>query len=147
VIWTLKVSLESNVTPRYLSCLVQGMYSLNNLTGLTEPRRWVRRLENKVTVDFWVIAGGTNRLLSFDATRTAWKTTRPTVLLLRVYLLPQYHFHQADKEIFTRHAVEIGIAALIYIPSFMKTGSDIRKLIGSIRHSMAIVSAYFNFFK
>jgi hypothetical protein len=34
-----------------------------------------------------------------------------------------------------KYAVEISSGAIIYIPSFMKTGSDIRKLIGVIsRH-------------
>jgi hypothetical protein len=53
--WDLKESLESRMTPRYLGSLVQGIFSLKSLTGLTEPRRWLRRLENSVTVDLWVL--------------------------------------------------------------------------------------------
>jgi hypothetical protein len=35
------------------------------------------------------VLGRTNRLLSFDTTRTAQKTTRPTIRSLLVYLLPR----------------------------------------------------------
>jgi hypothetical protein len=42
------------------------------------------------------VLGRTNRLVSFDTTRTAWKTTRPTVLiLLRMYLLLRQRFYRA----------------------------------------------------
>jgi hypothetical protein len=33
------------------------------------------------------------------------------------------------------HAVEMGSGAMIYIPSFLKTGSDIEKLIGQIHRA------------
>jgi hypothetical protein len=38
----------------------------------------------------------TNRLLPFDTTRTAWKPTRPKILiLLGVYSLPRQRFYEA----------------------------------------------------
>jgi hypothetical protein len=49
-----------------------------------------------------------------------------------------------------KYAVEMGSGAVIYIPSFIKIGSGVRKLIGGIhRHtdSMVIAQAYFNFLK
>jgi hypothetical protein len=49
-----------------------------------------------------------------------------------------------------KYAVEMGSVARIYVPSFIKIGSDIRKLIGGIhRHtgSMEILKAYFYFVK
>jgi hypothetical protein len=49
-----------------------------------------------------------------------------------------------------KYRVEIGSGALINIPSFIKTGSGIQKLIGGIhRHtdSMEIAYAYFHFSK
>jgi hypothetical protein len=36
-----------------------------------------------------IISRRTNRLFSFDTARSALKTTRPTILLLRVYSLPR----------------------------------------------------------
>jgi hypothetical protein len=49
-----------------------------------------------------------------------------------------------------KFAVEMGSSAMIYIPSFMKIGSVIRKLISGIHRytdSMVISQAYFYFFK
>jgi hypothetical protein len=37
-----------------------------------------------------------------------------------------------------KYAVEKGPDAMIYIPSFINTGSGIRKLMGGYRHSMLI---------
>jgi hypothetical protein len=50
---------------------------------------------------------------------------------------------------FMEHATEMGTCAMIWIPSFIKTGSDIQKLMGGIhRHteSMVISQATFIFF-
>jgi hypothetical protein len=49
-----------------------------------------------------------------------------------------------------KDAVEMGSGAMVYIPSFIKIGSGIRKLIGGIlRHtdSIQIAYAYFYFSK
>jgi hypothetical protein len=49
-----------------------------------------------------------------------------------------------------KYTVEMGSVAMIYIPSFIKIGSGIQRLMGRIhRHtdSMEITSAYFHFFK
>jgi hypothetical protein len=49
-----------------------------------------------------------------------------------------------------KYGVETGSGALIHIPSFIKTGSGIQKLIrGTYRHkdSMEIAYAYFHFSK
>jgi hypothetical protein len=55
-----------------------------------------------------------------------------------------------------KYAVKMGSGAMIYIPSFMKIGSGIQKLIGGIQRytdiqthteSMEIAYAYFHFFK
>jgi hypothetical protein len=50
---------------------------------------------------------------------------------------------------FMKHAVEMDLCAMIYIPGFIKTGSGIQKLIRGIhRHteSMVISQAYFSLF-
>jgi hypothetical protein len=87
--------------------------------------------------------GGTNRLLSFDTNgpleNYSHNSSVTCVFVASVLFLLSRH--KDWLAIFTRHAVEIGIAA------FMKTGSDIQKFVGSVRHNMAIVSADFNFFK
>jgi hypothetical protein len=76
------------VTPRYLGSLVRGMLSLNNLTGFTGPQRWVRRLENKVTVDFWVLiwilhfrSHGSRRAIAVFSFLTA-RSTLPDLTLI-----------------------------------------------------------------
>jgi hypothetical protein len=121
-------------------------------------------------------SGRTNRLLSFNMTRTAKKTRPPTILrfrgnvfteflpsnnsgmhrqthrhtrrtillLLRVFfvtgtcLSSRYlatkgwiHYRHTDwLEGFMKYAAEMSSGAMIYIPSFIKIGSGIRKLIG-----------------
>jgi hypothetical protein len=46
-----------------------------------------------------------------------------------------------------KYAVEMGSGAMIYIPSYMKTGSGIQNLLaGDIRTTQMISQAYFNFF-
>jgi hypothetical protein len=44
-----------------------------------------------------------------------------------------------------KYAVEMGSDAMIYIPSFIKIGLGIQKLIGGI-HSVVISQAYIYFF-
>jgi hypothetical protein len=49
-----------------------------------------------------------------------------------------------------KYSVKMDSGDMIYIPSFIKTGSGIQKLIGGINrhtHSMVISYAYFHFFK
>jgi hypothetical protein len=49
---------------------------------------------------------------------------------------------QTDGRDFMKHAVEMGSGAMIYIPSFIKTGSGIQKLIGGIhRHTDSMETA------
>jgi hypothetical protein len=81
----------------------------------------------------------TNHQVSSDTTRAAYKTTRPTIiLLLRVHSLPRERFYRGgytDRhtdwwEGFTKYAVEMGSGVMTYIPSFMNTGSAIQKLMG-----------------
>jgi hypothetical protein len=49
-----------------------------------------------------------------------------------------------------KYAIEMGSGAMIYMPSFIKIGSAIQKLIGGIHkhtYNMVIAYAYFYFFK
>jgi hypothetical protein len=52
-----------------------------------------------------------------------------------------------------KYTIEMGAGAMIYVPSFIKTGSGIQKLIGANSHkhghtdNMLISKAYFYFFK
>jgi hypothetical protein len=39
-------------------------------------------------------------------------------------------YRQTDGRGFTKYVVEMGLGAMIYIPSFINTGSGIQKLIG-----------------
>jgi hypothetical protein len=83
--------------------------------------------------------GKTDRLFSYDTTRTAQKTTPPTIILLLRYLLPQQReegTHTDWREGFMKYAVGMGSGAMIYIPSFIKTGSGIQSRWGghSKRH-------------
>jgi hypothetical protein len=58
--------------------------------------------------------------------------------------------HTEWREGFTKYVVEMGSGAIIYIPSLIKIGSDIQKLIRGIqRHtdSMVISYAYFYYFR
>lgn len=66
---------------------------------------------------------------------------RPTIVLLRVYvvamtILPSQC--QPEKEgytyIFMKYVIEIGSAAMTYIPSFVNAGSGIQKLKGGEEH-------------
>jgi hypothetical protein len=43
-----------------------------------------------------------------------------------------YTYRQTDGEGFMKYAVEMGSGVMIYIPSFVKIGSAIQKLIGGI---------------
>jgi hypothetical protein len=67
--------------------------------------------------------------------------------------LPNNDIHtdkQTDGRLFMKHTDEMNSGAMIYIPSFMKIGSGIQKLIGG-RHrhtdSMVISYAYFPYFE
>jgi hypothetical protein len=46
-----------------------------------------------------------------------------------------------------KYAVEIGTCAMIYIPSFMKIGSGIQKLIGGIHRQHGDLISLLSFFK
>jgi hypothetical protein len=46
-----------------------------------------------------------------------------------------------------KYANEMGSGAMIYIPSFIKIGSPIQKLMGEHADSMEIAYDYFPFFK
>jgi hypothetical protein len=81
--------------------------------------------------------GRTNRLLSFDMTRTAKETTRPTIACIRyrgnvcTEPLPRNDMgidiqtHKLMGEIM-KCAVEMGSGDMIYIPSFITIGSGIQ---------------------
>jgi hypothetical protein len=43
------------VTPKYFGLLIQGMFSLNRVTGVKGPLRWLRLLENNETEDLCVL--------------------------------------------------------------------------------------------
>jgi hypothetical protein len=89
----------------------------------------------------------TNRLLRSDTTGTAWKTTPQTILIFfHVFVaagkfLPSsclatteaYTYRHTDwREGFMKYAIEMGSGVMIYIPSFIKIGSRIQKLIGNM---------------
>jgi hypothetical protein len=47
---------------------------------------------------------------------------------------------------FMKYAIEMGSGAMIYIPSFIKTGSGIQKLIGGIhRQQCDLISLLYSF--
>jgi hypothetical protein len=105
-------------------------------------------------INFWalsivvikqIVLGRTNRLLSFDTTRTEERTTLPAILLfLRVFaaavmILPsrclatitRYTYRHTDWWVgFMKNAAQMSSGAIIIIRSFIKNVSSIQKLMG-----------------
>jgi hypothetical protein len=99
------------------------------------------------------VLGRSNRLFSFDTTRTPQKTTRITlILLLRVFFVagtcvPSRWLATRKRDTYRHtegcmmYAAEMGSVAIIYTPSFVKISSGIQNLMEGIhKHTDSMVT-------